>query len=263
MYVFGVWHSVYKCNLIEKDGYNLFTECANPFKQGLPFLFMDWRELLEPTIPRFIITILLVGYIIFTIPLITMYDTSCREEGIDCTSTQYRVSMYYCLKVRFHEEFHSSYMYSVRDCNKTDFLQLFLIVPLLYVMSLPVCDQFSKSMYAWRVGSKNEAVTLGLLVATGIPGLLFGILEAGLPENPVTAYTVYPFGLLYICVLMVYSGEIIIPGVIITILAVIAYKTVDLFKKWNIYHAHLYAMWVLYLAVTLLGIGYIYVGPLP
>ena len=224
---------------------------------------MDWEEVLELTITRVIITILLLMYCIVTIPVISMHSVSCTQEGIDCASADYRVSLYYCLNINFHEEFHSFSMYSVRDCNKVDLFWLFIIIPLLYFISLPVHDQFMISMYAWKSGSKQEGLTFGLLTATTIPGFLFGIMEAGSPELPLVAYTVYPLALFYLCALMVYSGEIIVPLIMMAALAGTIYVSVSLSRKWVIPHVNLYVAWALYLLVTLLGALLMYAGPSP
>ncbi|MBU7027179.1 MAG: hypothetical protein HXS48_09565 [Theionarchaea archaeon] len=223
---------------------------------------MDWEELLELTIPRVIITILLLTYCIVTIPVISMHSVSCTQEGIDCTSTDYRVSIYYCLNITFHEEFHSFSMYSVRDCNKMDLFWLFIIIPLLYFISLPVHDQFMISIYVWKSGSNHEGLTFGLLTVTAVPALIFGIMEAGSPDVPLIAYTIYPFSLFYLCALMIYSGDIIIPGIMIAILAVITRTVMNLSKKWEIPHVNFYVIWVLYLVVTFLGIILMYISPL-
>lgn len=224
---------------------------------------MDWEELLELTTPRVIITILLFSYCIFTLPMITMHSASCQQEGIDCIFTEYRVSIYYCLKIGFYEEFHSFSLYSVRECKKMDFLWLFLIIPLVYFISLPVHDYFYRSVYAFKLGSKNEVITCGLLIATAVPALIFGIMEAGSPDVPLLAYILYPFSLFYLCALMIYLGDIIIPGIMIAILAVIIHTVVNFSKKWEISHVKLYVIWVLYLVVTFLGIILMYVFPSP
>lgn len=212
---------------------------------------MDWEELLEPTLPRLIILVLLFSYCMVTLPVVTMHGESCREKGVDCTYQDYNVSVYYCLTIGFYEEFHTMSLYSLRVCSKSSLLWLFLIIPLLYIISLPVYEQVEKSVYAWKYGSMHEVFTFALVVVTLIPAFIFGIMEAGSPQLSVTAYMVYPVGLLYGCAHMVVSGDILLPIVTILVLAVVVYQLNNLFKKKRIHLIH--AVWVFYLVVTLLG----------
>lgn len=182
-----------------------------------------------------------------------VHAVSCKQEGVDCSSADYRVSVYYCLKIGFHEEFHTMYLYSVCDCNTRDVLWLFLVVPLLYFASLPVHTKLTDTVYAWQSGSMHELVTFSLVVVTLLPVLFFSILEAGSPESPLVAYIIFPLWLFYLCALMLYSGEILIPVIVVIILGGTAYGLVTLFKKWEITHVRPYVIWVLYLVAVFLG----------
>ena len=219
---------------------------------------MDWRELLELTTPRIIITVLLLCYVIFTIPVITIHSTYCKQEGVDCSSSIHRVPIYYCLNIGFHWEFQTLSMYSARHCNKTDLLWLFLIIPLLYFISLFVHTKLVESVEAWRYDSKIQLLTCGLLITTLLPGMLFGILETGLGDSLIIAYTVFPFGFFILCAEMIWYGDIVTPAAMIGILLLIGYSSHILFKKWEITHAVLYVMWVVYLVAAFFGVLLIY-----
>jgi hypothetical protein len=214
---------------------------------------MDFRESLEPSIPRVTVTILLLIYCILTIPLISMQYTVCQEEGIDCFSTSYRVPGYYCLKKGFHYEFDSLLMYSVHDCNKQDFLWFLFIIPVIYYISLPICTHFFESIDSWRYGSKNHLLTFVLVTASFVPGLIFSMVEAGPPGTPVDAYVVYPLGVFYVCARLLSSGRIIIPLVVAGIVALTVYGTQFLLREWEVTHQRLYIIWMLYLVFLFMG----------
>jgi hypothetical protein len=212
---------------------------------------MDWEELLELTYPRLIILVLLFSYCMVTVPVVTMHHESCREKGVNCTYQDYNVSVYYCLTIQFYEEFHTMSLYSLRVCSKSDLLWLFLIIPLLYIISLPVYEQIEKSVYAWNYGSTHEGITFSLGIATLIPAFMFGIINAGSPQLPVTAYVVYPVGLFYACAHMLVSGKALSSLIILCILAVVVYQVHALFKKKKIDAIH--AIWICYLVITFFG----------
>lgn len=213
----------------------------------------DWTDYLEPTKLTVVLTVLLFCYWFFVIPFVSVHSVSCRQEGVDCSSADYYETLYYCLKIQFHEEFETMYMYSVRDCTPGDILWLILIVPLLYVASLPVYTWLIDSMYARESGSLRELLTWSLCAVTLMPALIFSIIEAGSPESPLVAYIVFPFWLLYKCAFMVYYGDVVAPAVVFIILAAAKYGFSRLFREWEIPHSNLYVIWVLYLVLILLG----------
>jgi hypothetical protein len=215
---------------------------------------MDWRESLEPTIPRLVITVLLFSYCIFTIPVVNMHSTLCKEEGVDCSYMNYRVSVYYSLTIGFHEEFFTPSLYAVRDCNKNDVFWLFLFIPFLYVISQPVYGQIMMSVEAWRYGSRKELITWGLLILTLLPGLFFGVMEAGSPDLFLYGYIFFPLGLFYACVHMLSSGEMVIPVFVGIFLAVIVFGANRFFREEDMDYPRVYTFWVFYVVTSLLGV---------
>lgn len=216
---------------------------------------MDWRELLNPTIPRIIITVLLLSYCVFTIPVITVHSTYCDEHRVNCSTTEHGVSLYYCLTIDFHEELGKDWLvsYLVRDCNKLDVLWFFVIAPFIYCISLFVHKKLRKSIDLWGCGSKDGLLALVLLTVTLFPGLGYSVVEAGMGGILIDPYVTFPFGFFYMCALLLRSGRIFTPIITGVGLAVITYGARKLFKKWGILHGRAYTVWVLYLILILLG----------
>ncbi|MBU7016401.1 MAG: hypothetical protein HXS44_02745 [Theionarchaea archaeon] len=215
---------------------------------------MDWRESLEPTIPRLAITVLLVSYCIFTIPVVNMHSTLCKEEGVDCSLTDYRVSVYYCLKINFRQEFYTPSMYAVRDCDRKDLLWLFFLVPFLYLISAPLYEQIMMSVEAWRYGSRKELITWSLLILTLLPGFFFGVFESGSPDPFLYGYLFYPLGLLYTCVNMLSSGEMVFPVFAAIFLAVTVFGASRFFREEDMDYPRVYTFWVFYVVTAFLGV---------
>lgn len=221
---------------------------------------MDWREICEPTKPRLILTTLLLIYTIFTLPVITMHATLCTEEGTDCFSAVYSVSIYYCLKIGFHEEFHSPSLYATRDCDKTDLVWLPLILITLYLMSYPLHTIYISNADSWKYGSKRGLLTFVSLIGTLLPALIFSILEAG-SADLLKAYTTYPLGLFFVNAYLMNEGNFIIPVMTILVLFTITVILMNLFRKWEITPLLFYIIWMLYLVVAVLGGILLHLGP--
>ena len=214
---------------------------------------MDWNDVLAPTTPRLIIFVLLVSYGFFTIPFITLHSESCREEGIGCSFSDHRVSLFYCVDIDFHTEYHTMYMYSSKECSKSDVLWLFLIIPLLYLVSFPLYEKLQDTVDAWNYGARKGLVICGLLIFTMLPALILGIMAPGSLYSPISAYTAFPLGLFYLCAHMLAAGMFIIPLGVALILAVVAYSGLAYLRMWEINHPTLYVLWMLYIVVALLG----------
>lgn len=224
---------------------------------------MDWRELLNPTIPRIIITVLLLSYCVFTLPVITVHSTYCDETRVNCTTIDYGVSLYYCLTIDFHEEHSQDWLikslsYFIDDCNKLDVLWFLVIAPFIYCISFFIHKKLRKSIDLWRYGSKDGLLAFILFTITLFPGLGYSIVDAGMRDIFVEPYVLNPFAFFYVCALLLQSGRIftlIITGVG---LAVSTYGLRKLFTKWGTLHGRAYTVWVLYLILILLGHVFIF-----
>jgi hypothetical protein len=215
---------------------------------------MELRDVLEPSVPRLIITGLLLIYCMVTLPLLTINQTICQEEGIDCVSEVYHVSLYYCLTIGFEKEFHTPYLYSLEVCTKKGILWLLLMIPVLYGLSYFLHERWERSIDAWKFGLKPDLITFLLIIFTILPPFIFGIVNTRAATGPLAAYTLSPITFFYATAHSLISGRILLPLITLGGLILLICGTFFTWKKWEISHPAAYTVWITYLTICIMGI---------
>ncbi|MBU7032811.1 MAG: hypothetical protein HXS53_09790 [Theionarchaea archaeon] len=215
---------------------------------------MELRDLLELSVPRLIITSLLFIYCLVTLPFLSINQTICQQEGIDCTSEVHHVPLYYCIIIGFEKEYHTPYLYSLEVCNKKGIAWFLIIIPLLYGLSYFIHERWEVSIDAWRFGSKSDLITLLVLIFTIIPPLIFGIVNHHPAIGPLTAYTYSPIAFIYAAIHSLISGRVLFPLIILGGLILLFCGIFFSLKKWEIPHPAIYTSWIIYLTICIIGL---------
>jgi hypothetical protein len=189
-----------------------------------------------------------------TLPVMSLNQIICQEEGIDCVSEVHRVPLYYCATIGFQKEFHTLYLYSSETCSKKGILWILLLIPLLYVLSYYLHERWETSIDAWKFGLKSDLIAFLVIIATILPSFLFGIFNTRMEATPLTAYTVSPIVFLYEITHVLISGMIIPFVIILGGLILFICGIYFICKTWEIPHPLLYTIWGSYLAICILGI---------
>lgn len=214
---------------------------------------MDVRDLLELSGPRLVITGLLIIYCAVTLPIMSVHQTICQEEQVDCSSQEYHAPLYYCAVRGFEKEFHTLYLYSLEICDKQDGVWLILIIPFLYMLSYYLYERWERAIDAWRFGLKPDLITLFLIICTLFPAFLFGIGNTRVTAGPLTAYTLSPLIFFYRSAQDLISDKAIYVLILLGGLLLLMYGIYIVLKAWEIPHPLFYTVWIFYLITCSIG----------
>ena len=240
----------------------------NPFIDGIIHITMDWPTLVKPSTSRIVITVLLLMWVISAFPLVRERHILCYggekedsilriytnppmkrtdEYGENCYYRDIRITVFTWL--RNNSEYQTEYkdeewMRTTRIMN-SDILWFLLVLPLTYVVSLPLKRIFNEA----RNGSREQVLTLLLITATLIPSIVINVCQPRALFSLVSVYA-FPVFLLVVLPLSRTWGDVVILVILVLALGLVVFAL----KKFRIRNSIWYVLWVLYVITIYMGV---------